>query len=62
MITETIYRACVFEDLCTSFTTVRLPFFSRCLVDPLAIDIVYVTVCMCMCVFVMVNALAHTYI
>lgn len=61
MITETIYRACVFEDLCTSFTTVRLP-FSRCLVDPLPIDIVYVTVCVCMCVFVTVNALAHTYI
>lgn len=49
------------EDICTPFTSVRVPFF-RCLVDPLEIDIVYVSLCMCMCVFVNVNALAYTYV
>lgn len=62
MITETISRDCVFENLCTSFTTVRVPFFSRCLVDPLEIDIMYMTVCVHVCVFVTANALAHTYV
>lgn len=61
MITENIYRACVLEDICTPFTTVRVSFF-RCLVDPLEIDIVYVSECMCMCVFVSANALAYMYI
>lgn len=50
------------EDLCTPLTTGRVPFFSRYLVDPLEIDIVYVSVCMCMCAFVGANALAYAYI